>query len=68
MKIYRAVKDFDDDIKKDQLVYVEPKISNVNSLFYNLRLPNKSNFRSEPRWKMEIDRNALDLFFKRVVE
>lgn len=67
MKIYKAIKDFD-DIKEGTLVYIEPMISNVNSVFYNLRVPNKFNFRSEPRWKMEIDRTALDLFFQRVVE
>lgn len=67
MKIYQAVKDFE-EIKKDELVYIEPMISPINSVFYVLRLPNKENFRSLPRYKMEIDQNALDLFFRRVVE
>lgn len=68
MKIYQAVKDFDDEIKKGSLVYVEPLISPVNTVFYALRTVNKTNCRGESHWKQELDKKALDLFFRRVIE
>lgn len=65
MKIYVANKKLD-EIKEGQMVYIRPMVTPKNTIIYEIRLPNQSNFRAESRYKMEIDRDTLEKCFTHV--